>query len=508
MTIRHLRYNDATGATVARSTLHVDVRDYGAVGDGITDDTSAIAAAYAVAAGRPLLFPAGTYLVTALPALADGDQLIGVGYGSEILYAGPGALLALTGRQDIAVRDLSIHLTGATATALDLSGCFQVAVSSVRIRGEHTGDTGPAYHGQTGIALRDNTGNTRIHDTVVANLGTGIETSCIQNEVTNSKIVNCYVSVHGVGGTANAGLVAVACEFVGDTTPATVSAHVNIDGSANTWVLSDCWFEGSDYGLIVGAVGAGGPSSLLMSGCKIAARAVGIQFNSCRQPSLVGCEFNEDAGGVMSEIVFGGDPPGDETIEGLAANLVTTLRGDFDDTDFPQYWIVIRRGQFRAPNITSSSNVAVAGTVDTGNLIVRNGDTTAGNVLTSDGAGGAEWTPPGGGAEVLQWEHTSSTHAEGVGEKQLPLVVPYNLTVTGLRYRVAQTGDGGSAAVELRAGDTSTTVPGSSATPDTAPEWTPADIDLDAGELLWGYMTSVNTSPGEQLQVELQVVRR
>src|SRR5690606_17545433 len=117
----------------------------------------------------------------------------------------------------------------------------------------------------------------------------------------------------------------------------------------------------------------------------------------CRQPSLISCEFNEDAGGTMTEIVFGGTPPGDDVIEGLALNLVTTLRGDFDDEDFPQYWIVVRKGQFRAPNITSTSDVTVDGTVDTGNLVVRNGDTTAGHVLTSDGAGGAEWAAPSGG---------------------------------------------------------------------------------------------------------------
>lgn len=504
------------GATlVAASDGMVNVRLYGAKGDGTTNDTAAIAAAHTAAAGRALYFPDGTYLVTALPALADGDRLVGAGpMHSEILYAGTGTLLTLTGRQDIAFRSIGFHATGIGATLLVLSACFQVSVDDVRFRGEHTGASGTTYRGQTGIVLEDNTGNTRIHNTLVANLGVGVETSCIQNELTNSKVVNCYTGVHGVGGTANAGLVAIGCEFIGDTDPDTVRAHVDIDGSANTWVFSGCWFEGSEYGLIVGVFGAGGPSSLMLSGCKIAARVVGVQFNSCRQPTLVGCEFNEDAGGTMSEIVFGGTPAGDEAIEGLAANLITTLRSDFADTDFPQYWNLLRRGQLRAPNITSSSDVTVDGTVDTGNLVVRNGDTTTGNVLTSDGSGGAEWAAPSGGGggaglvDVLQWWQTFTVHAVGVGQQDLPIIVPYDLTITGLRYRIYSAGTGGSMAAELRVGTTSTVVSGSSATPSTAPSWTAVSIDQDADQLLWGFMTSVNTTPGAQLKVELRVVRR
>jgi len=42
----------------------VDVRDFGAVGDGVTDDTIAFGAANAAAAGRSILVPAGSYSLT------------------------------------------------------------------------------------------------------------------------------------------------------------------------------------------------------------------------------------------------------------------------------------------------------------------------------------------------------------------------------------------------------------------------------------------------------------
>lgn len=381
-------------AAIPKGAHYVSVVDHGATGNGVTDDTAAIAAAYTAAAGKPLLFPAGVYKVTALPALTDGDRLIGVSaIDSEIVYAGTGTLLHLSGRQDIAIRSLGIHISGVGAKALDLDACFQISIDDVRIRGNHDGTTGSTYHGQRGIVLRNNSGNTRIHNSVIANLGVGVETSCIQSEMTNCKIVACYTGIVGVGGTANAGMVCVACEFIGNTDVDTTVAHIDITGSANTWAIAECWFEGSTTAVVVGVFGSGGPSSFTMVACKIAARSVGIQFNSCRQPSLLACEFNPDTGGTMEEIVFGGSPAGDEVIEGIAVNLVTTLRSDFDDSDFPQYWIVARRGALRAPNITSTSNVVVDGTVDTGNLRVRNG-AGAGKVLKSDASGNATWQTP------------------------------------------------------------------------------------------------------------------
>ena len=61
----------ATGSTTARSLANraadvVNVKDFGAVGDGVTDDTAAITAANtaASAVGATLEFPAGKYLFT------------------------------------------------------------------------------------------------------------------------------------------------------------------------------------------------------------------------------------------------------------------------------------------------------------------------------------------------------------------------------------------------------------------------------------------------------------
>jgi hypothetical protein len=73
-----------------QSTPTVNVRDYGATGNGVTDDTSAIqnAIAAAQASNQGVLFPAGTYL-HASTITANGIALIGVGGASTLLANNP-----------------------------------------------------------------------------------------------------------------------------------------------------------------------------------------------------------------------------------------------------------------------------------------------------------------------------------------------------------------------------------------------------------------------------------
>ena len=57
-----------TGATqrtaLAKLRDTVSVKDFGAVGDGVADDTAAIQATINAANGKPILSPGGTYKIT------------------------------------------------------------------------------------------------------------------------------------------------------------------------------------------------------------------------------------------------------------------------------------------------------------------------------------------------------------------------------------------------------------------------------------------------------------
>lgn len=63
----------------------ISVKDFGAVGDGVTDDTAAIQAAANAASGQILIFPPGEYVVTNGFGMT-GDGSIISGYGATLLY--------------------------------------------------------------------------------------------------------------------------------------------------------------------------------------------------------------------------------------------------------------------------------------------------------------------------------------------------------------------------------------------------------------------------------------
>ena len=74
----------------------INVKDYGAVGDGVADDTTAVTAA--IAAGGLIYFPSGTYRITSKITIASNKTLFGDGYASKIGYDTTGSsLFQITG---------------------------------------------------------------------------------------------------------------------------------------------------------------------------------------------------------------------------------------------------------------------------------------------------------------------------------------------------------------------------------------------------------------------------
>lgn len=335
--------NSGTATVVARPSV-TDVRDYGATGDGSTDDTAAIAAAVSAAhtAGNSIYFPAGEYLVTTFPTLNDYDTIHGDGADkSTVIYGGSGTLITLNNKMRVNFKNMGFFITGASGKGFQLSNCFSCSFDSMVIRGNHTSTSYPTYLASVGIRLDSNTGGTMIINSLIGNFGTGIATYCIQNYVTNCKITTNYISVLGSGNNNNAGLSITNSEFVSDTDPDTTDKHIYIDGAANDWWLSNVWFEGADSAVVVGVSGTGGPSSFGMSNCHISARSYCIDLQHCRQPYLADILFVDEPGGTPTELRINATNAG----EGTAINLVTLLGSDIADSVFTEYWTVIGRGK-------------------------------------------------------------------------------------------------------------------------------------------------------------------
>lgn len=120
--------------------------DFGAVGDGVADDTAALQAALDACAGRALFLPGGCiFLISAPLTLPSHIRLCGSGKLQSAAHSGAVQyLLNATGKTDIVIEDIEIDgqaLNTATPPVLtpmrggiSLSSCTDVTVRGTRIR--------------------------------------------------------------------------------------------------------------------------------------------------------------------------------------------------------------------------------------------------------------------------------------------------------------------------------------------------------------------------------------
>ena len=129
------------------SDLCVNVKDYGAKGDGTTDDTAAIKAAISAAGTNTLLFPEGKYVTTETLVQPYGQRWTGVGtgqtlptqsVGSVIRYKGTGTAIDFSHE----ICDITIEGNGAASVPQSIglwSDKSAVKLFNVNVSGFATG---------------------------------------------------------------------------------------------------------------------------------------------------------------------------------------------------------------------------------------------------------------------------------------------------------------------------------------------------------------------------------
>ena len=124
----------------------VSVGDYGAAGDGIADDTSAIQRAIDENPGKVILLPEGRYLISDVITIRESGTVL-QGEGPEKTY-----LYAPTPLQEIHPRPIQYPATGGTSYAYS-GGFLHVIGSSGHFAGDSQPVAAPARRGATVVEL-------------------------------------------------------------------------------------------------------------------------------------------------------------------------------------------------------------------------------------------------------------------------------------------------------------------------------------------------------------------
>ena len=108
-------------SVVTKLSESVSVKDFGAAGNGIADDTAPIVAAMTAvnaAGGGVVSFPVGTYVISSTLNMLSGVSLKGVNSGASIIsYSGASNGITLTGSGRVLIEDLAVTSPGGSTAA-------------------------------------------------------------------------------------------------------------------------------------------------------------------------------------------------------------------------------------------------------------------------------------------------------------------------------------------------------------------------------------------------------
>jgi len=174
-------YVTATGSTTARTLAARfadvgNVKDFGALGDGSTDDTAAIEAALAVY--DSIYLPKGVYVLGSRLDVPAGKKIYGAGFDDTILRASATGYNGMTVGNNCVLVDFCIdggsHGGSYSGILYDgVSGCYTTQVSTINWGADGLAITNAAHHNTFG----------ELHSTNNGSRGIIIDPNCYSNQI-------------------------------------------------------------------------------------------------------------------------------------------------------------------------------------------------------------------------------------------------------------------------------------------------------------------------------------
>lgn len=268
-----------SGTGGSASSIYLNVKDYGAVGNGTTDDTTSIQAAIDAAADyETIFFPTGTYKITA-----------------TLVIDSPCRLLGAAAYPNWYNESTRIVMATANTTAIGLSTFeSQITVEQLHILGPGGGSSGVGIYSSANVNLW-HTKVSGFYDGVYIDDSLGTPpSSAFYNHLTQSWF----------NGNTNAGVV--------------------LHSNTNNTVVSECYLALNAYGLQAD----GGGYGLRIVNCS-------VEANSAAGISIDGDGISQSTSGVVisgnyfEQLASGGSPTADISIGPATTVYSTLIEGNF-----------------------------------------------------------------------------------------------------------------------------------------------------------------------------------